>query len=209
MSRALPSAITLRNTCSYFEVPNHLSMTPLVWGDRTPVADVSQQRVWSVEPRLEHLPAKSRDFVRHHRDRRGRHAEQHLTAEADSQLRHVARFLHSSGGGGVTSRSDSQGSSSFVGSGTADRVHVTVGKAGSSPATDVRRIPHRRRRCPKRRACGMGLILQLLVLSSHFRDVADGVLDIGHEDFKSRHISGAEALGNHPSSSRAVAWPRG
>ena len=36
-----------------------------------------------------------------------------------------------------------------------------------------------------------------------------GGLDIGHEDFKTRHISGAEALGNHASSSRAVAWPRG
>jgi hypothetical protein len=56
----------------------------------------------------------------------------------------------------------------------------------------------------------MGLILQLLVLSSHFRDVADRAgLDIGHEDLKTRHISGAEALGNHPSGSRAVAWPRG
>jgi hypothetical protein len=54
------------------------------------------------------------------------------------------------------------------------------------------------------------VILQLLVLSSHFRDVADRAgLDIGHEGFKTRHISGAEALGNHPSSSRAVAWPRG
>jgi hypothetical protein len=61
----------------------------------------------------------------------------------------------------------------------------------------------------KRRACDMGLILQLLVLSIHSEDVADGGLDIGHEDFKTRHISGAEALGNHPSSSRAVAWPRG
>jgi hypothetical protein len=54
------------------------------------------------------------------------------------------------------------------------------------------------------------VILQLLVLSSHFRDVADRAgLDSDHKDFKTRHIPDAEALGNHPSSSRAVAWPRG
>jgi hypothetical protein len=151
MSTASPSVITPRNRCSYFKVLNHLWMTPLVWGDRTPVADVSQRRVWSVEPRLEHLPAKAGTCVRHHRDRRGRHAEQHLTAEADSQLRHVARFLHSSGRGGVTSRSDSQGHRSHS-LGRVRLIEYTspLEKAGSSPPTDVWLIPHRRRRQPMR-----------------------------------------------------------
>jgi hypothetical protein len=62
-------------------------------------------------------------------------------------------------------------------------------KAGSSPATDVRRIPHRRRRWPKRRACGMGLILQLLGLSNHFRDVADGVFSTSVTRISSRVTS--------------------
>jgi hypothetical protein len=72
---------------SYFKVPNHLSMTPLVWGDRT--VNVSQRRFWSVERDLEHLSAKAGTVVRHHRDGRGRHAEhlpgrpEHLSPEAD------------------------------------------------------------------------------------------------------------------------------
>jgi hypothetical protein len=60
-----------------------------------------------------------------------------------------------------------------------------------------------------RKPCGK-VRIQLLVLSIHFRDVADlAGLEIDHKDFKMRHISGAEALGNHPCRSRAVAWPRG
>ena len=34
-------------------------------------------------------------------------------------------------------------------------------------------------------------------------------IDSDHKDFKTRHIAGAKALGDHPSSSSAVAWPRG
>jgi hypothetical protein len=44
----------------------------------------------------------------------------------------------------------------------------------------------------------MGLILRLLVLSSHFKDVADRAVSTSVTRIKTRHISGAEALGNHP-----------
>jgi hypothetical protein len=50
----------------------------------------------------------------------------------------------------------------------------------------------------KRRACGMGLILQLLVLSIHSKDVADRAVSTSVTRIKTRHISGAEVLGNHP-----------
>jgi hypothetical protein len=88
MSRASPSVITPRNRCSYFKVPNHLSMTPLVWGDRTRVRTCRSGGSGPSNAVLNTSPRKAGTVVRHHRDRRGRHAEhlpgrpEHLTPEA-------------------------------------------------------------------------------------------------------------------------------
>jgi hypothetical protein len=83
--------ITPQNRCSYVRVPKHLSMTPLVWGGRTRVRTCRSGGSGPSNPVLNTSPRRQGPLSDTTAIGAGRHAEQHLTPEADSQLRH-ARF---------------------------------------------------------------------------------------------------------------------